>query len=599
MAAFEKTLRGIPELLLPFFFRKNFKYAWVDFRADILAGITVALIQVPQSMAFALTAGLPAVYGLYASIPGCIASIWGSSKQLSTGPVAVISLLTLTSLVPFAQPGSPEFISLAALLAILVGLIYLVMGLFRLGFFLQLVPQSVVVGFSSAAAAIIVITQLPTFLGLNLHQHELVLQNIFELVTHLPSFSLLTLGIGLLTAGLLVLAKRLPKVFPGALVVLVCGIAASYALHLGDFGISLIAHIPSSLPVFSWPSLAAGPLLSLIPKAGIIALVAYVQAHATSKMAAAKTKEPVDTNQELVGQGLANFIGGFFQGFPISGSFTRTAVNVEAGARTGVAGIVATAMTVIALLFFTPVFYFLPKAVLAAIVIVAAIPLIDFKRLQEMFKISPMDGQVAYLTFAMAFLLKPDDAIFIGIVGALMMFVQRTTWGAKVFEMGADKEWNVLRGAIQEEKVDTFPGVCIVRVGMSPYYANAQHLVNQIVSAMDVHAAREKTPVHTLVIDSSSINMVDITAAEILSDFLEKLHTKGIHIAVIYLRTGFREALTNMPGLFDITVLHNISELKQYCVPQNRTLVLSGTQPERLGRASRESLKDLPPQVFK
>src|SRR6185312_1717453 len=158
MSALEKTLRSFPELLRPFFSRPGFAYSREDFQADLLAGVTVALIQVPQSMAFALTAGLPAVYGLYASIPGCIASIWGSSKSLSTGPVAVVSLLTLTSLVPFADPQTPEFIGLAALLAILVGLIYLLMGFFRLGFFLHLVPQSVVVGFSSAAAAIIVVT---------------------------------------------------------------------------------------------------------------------------------------------------------------------------------------------------------------------------------------------------------------------------------------------------------------------------------------------------------------------------------------------------------------------------------------------------------
>lgn len=594
MAAFERTLRSIPELLRPIFLRAGFKYTPGDLRADIIAGVTVALIQVPQSMAFALTAGLPAVYGLYASIPGCIASLWGSSRQLSTGPVAVISLLTLTSLVPFAEPGTPEFIGLAALLAILVGLIYLLIGFFRLGFFLHLVPQSVIVGFSSAAAAIIVITQLPTFLGITFPQHELVLQNIAELITHLPKFSLVTFGIGASTALLLFFSKKLPKVFPGALLVLAIGIGASYLLNFGSHGVALIAQVPSNLPAFMLPSLLAVPFLSLIPKAAIIALVAFVQAHATGKIAAAKSKEPIDINQELIGQGLANFVGGFFQGFPISGSFTRTAVNVEAGARTGFAGLVASTITVIALLFFTPVFYFLPKTVLAAIVIVSAIPLIDFGRLKEMYRISETDGIVAYLTFAMAFILKPDDAIFIGIVGALMIFVERTTWGAKAFEMGADKHWNVLRGAIDEERVDTFPGVCIVRVGMSMYYANAQYLVNQIQQTMDRHAAREKTPVHTLVLDASAVNFVDITAAEILSDFLEKLHARNMHLAVIYLRTGMRQALGAMPGLFDITVLHNISELKQYCIPHGRTLVISGTQPERLGRASRESVKDLP-----
>ena len=220
MVAFERTIRSIPELLRPIFFRSDFKYSFADLRADTLAGITVALIQIPQSMAFALMAGLPAVYGLYASIPGCIASLWGSSRQLSTGPVAVISLLTLTSLVPFAEPGTPEFIGLAALLAILVGLIYVLIGFFRLGFFLHLVPQSVIVGFSSAAAGIIVISQLPTFLGITTPQHELVLQNIWGLISHLSGFSLFTFAVGATTVILLIVSKKLPKVFPGALAVL-------------------------------------------------------------------------------------------------------------------------------------------------------------------------------------------------------------------------------------------------------------------------------------------------------------------------------------------------------------------------------------------
>ncbi len=575
----------MPALLLPFFLRQGYTFSKSDFRADIVAGITVALIQIPQSMAFALTAGLPAVYGLYASIPGFIASLWGSSRQLSTGPVAVVSLLTLTSLVPLAVPGTPEFATLASLLAILVGIIYILMGIFRLGFFLNLVPQSVIVGFSSAAAGIIVITQLPTLLGISVSQHDLVLQNIANLAINIPHLSPLTFIIGLSAALLIVVSRRLPSVFPGALVVLVVGIVSSYMLNLGNFGIALIAHVPSSLPNFILPSLSVVSFLSLIPKAGIIALVGFVSTHATAKIAAAKVKEPLDTDQELVGQGFANFIGGFFQGYPIAGSFSRTAINVEAGARSPISGVVASFITVMALLFLTPVFYFLPKTVLAAIVIVSAVPLIDFGRLKQMYRISKTDGYVAYLTFAIAFILKPDDAIFIGIVAAMMLFIQRTAWGAQVFEMGADREWNVLRGAIEEERVDTFPGVCIGRIGMSLYYANAQHLMNQLTEMMERNELREGSPVRTLVIDSSGINFVDITAMEILSAYLEKLHERGIHIAVIYLRRALREALINMPGDFEVTVLHNIDELKHFCIPENaHTLVLNGTLPEKLRR---------------
>ena len=581
----QAALRAMPAFFIPSFWREGYSYTLQDFRADFFAGATVAVIQIPQSMAFAVIAGLPAVYGLYASLPGFIASLWGSSRQLSTGPVAVVSLLTLTSLVPLAEPGSPEFIRLAGLLAILVGIIYLLMGLFRLGFVMHLVPQSVVVGFSSAAAAIIVTTQLPALLGIPSGQHDLVFQNIKELLLAAPHLSILTLAVGMAACILLLLSQKLPRAFPSALFVLVSGVAAGYFLGLGDLGVALVAKVPSSLPTFSLPSLSAIPFLSLLPKAAIIALVGFVSTHATAKNVAEKTKEPIDTDQELVGQGLANIVTGFFRGFPISGSFTRTAINVEAGAKTGVSALVSASITLIVLMFFTPFFFYLPRAVLAAIVIVAAIPLVSIGRLHEMYTISKTDGYVAWLTFAIAFLLKPDDAIFIGIVVALMLFVHQTAWGARVFEMGIDREWHVLRSSVEEERVETYKGVCIARIGMSLYYANAIHLMNQIDQLMRDHSVREGGPVRFLVLDFSGVHFIDVTAMETFAEYIEKLDKKHIDIALIYLRRQVRDALSRMPRVKDVTILHNLNELKQFCLPENaHLLVLSGSQPERLRR---------------
>lgn len=581
------SLAAMQKLLTPYFLREGFFYSRADIRADVMAGITVAVVQIPQAMAFALIAGLPAVYGLYASIPGFIASIWGSSRQLSTGPVAVVSLLTFTSLVPLAAPGSPEYIGLAALLAVLVGIIYLLLGLFRFGFIMHLVPQSVIVGFSSAAAAIIVTTQLPTLLGISPAQNDLVFQNIRDLALAIPHLSFATAAIGVVAALLLITSRRLPRTFPGALVVLIIGIAISYVLNLGSHGIALVAQVPSSFPTFSFPMIAVASFLSLLPKAAVIALVGFVGAHATGKMAAQKNKESLDTNQELVGQGLANIVTGFFRGFPISGSFTRTALNIDAGARTPIAGLTASLITVLALLFFTPLFFFLPKTVLAAIVILSAFPLIDLARLRAMYHISKTDAYVAYLTFAMAFILKPDDAIFIGIVAALMLFIRQTAWGAKVFEMGVDREWHVLRGAVDEDRVETYKNVCIAHIGMPLYYANIATLMRQIKELLARHAEREKTAVKTLVLDVSGVHFVDITALETLAENIEKLRERGIETCFIYLRRALRDALMNMPQFAGITVLHNISELKQFALPgSSHTLVLAGSHPEKLGRKS-------------
>ncbi len=578
------TLQAMPSFFIPTFLRPGYVYSAQNFRADCIAGITVAFIQIPQSMAFAIIAGLPAVYGLYASLPGFIASLWGSSRQLSTGPVAVISLLTFTSLVSFAEPGSPEFIGLAALLATLVGIMYVAVGVFRLGFVMHLVPQSVIVGFTSAAAAIIVATQLPALFGVTVVRHELVLQDVFGFLVGLPNLVPLTLIVGGTAVGLLYISRKLPNIFPGALLILVLGIMAGYLFDLDTYGVALVADIPASLPFFAFPSLSAVPFISLLPKAAIIALVGFVSAHATAKTAARKSKELFDTNRELVGQGLANIVTGFFRGYPISGSFTRTAINIEAGARTGMASVVAALVTVVALLFLTPFFYYLPKPVLAAIVIVAAIPLIDIRRLREMYRISRNDGYIAYLTFAMALILRPDDALLIGTVFALMLFIHQSAWGSRVFEMGVDKEWQVLRGAIEEERVETFPGICVAHIGTSLYYGNVTNLMQQMNELIEENSRREGKPVRILVFDVSAVHFIDITALDMLIENIERLKKRGVHVCFLYLRRALREALGRLPNLSEVTILHNINELRQLSVSdRGHMLFLAGSHPEKLG----------------
>ena len=557
-----ETLARLPSLLRPTFLRSGESYSWDDLRADSIAGLTVSVIQVPQSMALALIAGLPAVYGLYASLFGFVASLWGSSRQLSTGPVAIVSFLTLTSLIPLASPGSPEYIGLAATLALLVGVIYLLMGLFRLGFILQLVPHSVVFGFSSAAAVIIVVTQIPSLIGVATAQHDILFLSVADILSALPSFSPLTLVVGACAIALLFFSKRLPDMFPGALIVLGGGVLAGYTLSLGSHGVGLVGLVPQSLPSLTSPWFEATSFVSLIPKAAIIALVGFVGAHASAKTAARKTREHLDTDQELTGQGLANIVTAFFRGFPVSGSFTRTAVNVEAGGRTAIASVVATLVTVIALLFFTPFFFYLPRAVLAAIVIVSAIPLIDISRLREMYRVSGTDGIVAFLTFFLAFLLKPDDAIFIGIVIALILFIRQTVWGPHVSEIGVDRDLQILRGDIEELTVDTFPGVALVRIGMAIYYANAAHMVSEIDKVLAHHVMRERAPVKTLVLDLAGVNLIDVTAIEVLEEYFTNLKERGISVCTIYLRRSVRGALERSVHFPSFRTFKNIAEMR-------------------------------------
>jgi SulP family sulfate permease len=369
-------------------------------------------------------------------------------------------------------------------------------------------------------------------------------------------------------------------------VVLFAGVGAGYFLGLGAYGVAFVEKIPASLPTFSLPYFSITSFLSLMPKAAIIAAVGFVSTHATVKAAAEKTREHLDVDQELVGQGLANMVTGFFRGYPIAGSFTRTALNIETGAVSGFASVVTAVITVVTLLFFTKFFFYLPRAVLAAIVIVAAVPLISFERLREMYEISKSDGYVAYLTFAMAFILKPDDAIFIGIVAALMVFVHQTAWGSRVFEMGIDRQWHILRSSVEEERVEKLKGICIARIGMSLYYANAHHLMHQVDDLLQVNAAREKTPVRYVVFDFSGVHFIDVTALDVFANYLERLEERNIATAIIYLRKDVRHSLVKLSRIKNLMLLHNINELKQFCAPENvHTLALSGTRPERLRAA--------------
>ena len=560
---FASTIGHIRTLLTPTFLRRGWHYTARDAKSDIIAGATVALIQIPQSMAFALIAGLPAVYGLYASLPGCIASIFGSSRYLSTGPVAIISFLTFTSLVPLATPGSETYIHLAGTLALLVGLIYLAMGFFRLGFILQLVPHSVIAGFSSAAAVVIVISQLPNLLGVTIPSNDLILQNIIAIVRAVPAISIITLVIGILTIGALFFIRRIPKKFPGALVVLALGIYSSYLFHLEIHGVPVVGNILPVLPSFFLPTISLYSFFALIPKAAIIALVGYVGTHATTKSIAKEKGERIETNQELVGQGLANIVGALFRAYPLSGSFTRTAINVGAGARTEMASVYAAFLTLFAILFLSPLFLFLPKAVLAGIVIVSAIPLIHIDRLKDILHIDRADGYVAWITFAMAFILKPDDAIFIGIVIALMLFIQKTVWGATVSELVVDNELAILRGEIDEVAIERIPHVMIARIGMSIYYANVVHITRELHTLIIQSEVRERTHIHTLVLAMSGVNFIDITGIEELADYFRELDKRGIHIITIYLRSTIRATLAQVSDFPRFTDVNNIKEMIQ------------------------------------
>ncbi len=555
---------SIPHLLKPIWMRPGFHYSREAARADLQAGITVAIIQIPQAMAFALTAGLPAVYGLYASLAGCIASLWGSSRLLSTGPVAMVSLLTLTSLIQLAPAGSEEFIGLAAMLALLTGIIYVLLGFFRFGQMIHLVPHSVIAGFSSAAAILIVVSQLPSLIGVRVPQTESALANIGNILGSVPGSSLPTIAIACGALALLISMRRFPKTFPSAIVVLTLAIVIAFLLRLDQHGVAIIGSVPTGLPTLVLPTFTFDALAVLLPKAAVLALVAFVATHANTSTLARRNRESTDTDQELVGQGFANIVTGFFQGYPIAGSFTRSAINSEAGAQTGFSSVVSSLMTVLVVLFLTPVFYFLPKAALAAIVVLSAVSLIDLGRIRAMYTISRSDGIVAAFTFCMVFVTKPEDALLTGMIVALFLFIHRTVWGAQISEVGIDLDRKVLLTASSENNVRYFPGVAIIRISSSLYYANTAHVLAQVDALARSHELRTRHAVKDLVLDMSGVNFVDISGMEILDEHIYQFERRGIRVSMIYVRAQVYKILKNTDYYEHRAIFFNIEEMRQH-----------------------------------
>ncbi len=505
--------------------------------ADFSAGLTVAVVLIPQAMAYALLAGLPPVYGLYAGLVGSvIASLWGSSSQLATGPVAIVSFLVLTSLSPLAPPESAEFISLAIFLALIVGVIQFAMGSFRLGFIMNFVSHAVVVGFSSAAAIIIASTQIPSLLGIKIAQHEFVFETFIEIAKHLPATNLPTLLIGITTIASILLLRKVHKTFPSALLVVVASILGTIWFNLESLGVKVVGSIPSGIPLPTLPTLSFESLTGLIGTGIVISIIGFMEAFAIAKTLAIRTKEKIDVNQELIGQGLANMAVSFFKGYPISGSFSRSAVNSLAGAKTGMAGVFVSLFVLLTLLFLAPSLYHLPKAALAGVVIIAVIGLINIRQFIHLWKTNRTDGIVACVTFASAFIMKPDYALFIGIILSLILFLWKSM-SPNIAVMGRNVERNAFANMSEDPAAIACPFITIVRPDRALYFANIENAVRGIEQAIEAHHPK------TLIIDAEAVNFIDASAIETLGHFIAEQNEKSLVVLFVNVKTDVRMTL--------------------------------------------------------
>jgi SulP family sulfate permease len=644
-----------PARFLPFL--RWFPLRASNVKADFLAGITIALVLVPQSMAYAQLAGMPAYYGLYAAfLPGIIAALWGSSAQLATGPVAVVSLLTASALAPLAASGSSQFIALAIMMALMVGIIQLALGVFKLGVVVNFLSHPVIAGFTNAAAIIIALSQLNKVFGVSMGRSEHFIQDIWGVLQQVRETHIPTLLMGISAFAIMWGLKKFAPRMPGVLIAVALTTIVSWSigfehnstgkieeimdaevknlannfsqteikidalnkklaensaelkqqqqdragnrqrvaalnyeiellkLELKDAegenrnlarsmrkfifeqipasaprasrlylagqvpqgeksdgyrwrirkvskgelklvgGGEVVGSIPAGLPQFAAPSFSWDMMSALFSGALVISLVGFMEAISIAKAMAAKTKDRIDPNQELVGQGLANIAGSFSQAFPASGSFSRSAVNLNAGAKTGMSSVFAGLFVLLTLLFLTPLLYHLPQAVLAAVIMLAVIGLINFGAIRHAWHTHKHDGIASVVTFiaTLAFAPHLDNGIMIGAGLAIMLYLYRTM-KPRVAILGRYHD-----GTLRDAKINQLPVseyIIAIRYDGSLYFANVSYFEDTILEAV----ANSPKAKHLLIV-ADGINQLDASGDEVIHHMLERLRANGIRV---------------------------------------------------------------------
>ncbi len=505
-------------------------YSKADFVPDLVAGLTVGVILIPQAMAYAMIAGLPPVYGLYASIfPLLLYLFLGTSKNLALGPVAMDSLLVAAGLGTLAISGMEHYIAMAIFLAFLVGAIQMLLGISRMGFLVNFLSKPVISGFTSAAALIIIFSQLKHLLGANIAKSNKFHELIGNALEKIGETNAIDLGIGL--AGILIIVglKRWSKKFPSILLVVILSILAVYFLNLVSYDVKIVGTVPTGLPSFQMPDISLENTLSIWPIALTLALVGYLEAISIGKaMQDKEGTDTIDANQELVALGASNMVGSFFQSYPGTASFSRSAIKYEAGVRTNLAALFAVVLVVLTLLFLTPLFYYLPNAILASIIMVSVFGLIDFQYAGTLWTKRRDEFLVLVLTFLITLFIGIPQGILIGVLFSLLLMVYRTSnphFAILGNIAGSDYYKNIKRFG---DEVVMRNDLLIVRFDAQLYFGNAAFFKRQILQ----HLNEKGSEVKGVILNAEAINYIDSTAAQMLTKVIHEVHAKGIQFLI-------------------------------------------------------------------
>jgi sulfate permease, SulP family len=521
-------------------------YGRRTFAADLGAGLTVGAVLIPQGMAYALVAGLPPVVGLYASVfPIIVYTVFGRSRQLALGPVAIVSLLTASGLESLARGDTDLYISLAATLALMVGILMVAMGAARLGFVAQFLSQPVLSGFTSAAAIIIAGTQLRNILGVDLVRSEYTFDILVDVGRRLDEVHLLTLALGTGAFALLMLLRRWRPAIPWALLVVIGATAAVSLFGLEDRGVQVVGEVPKNLPSPQLPSLSGDRVESLFTLSLAITLVAMVESLAMAQYFAARRRYRIRPGQEFVALGAANITAGLFQGYPVAGSFSRTAVNAASGALTPVSGLITAAVIGLTLMVAAPVFRPLPKAALAAVVFMAATSLFDVAEARRLWRVKRSDSYLLLLAFSATLVLGIERGIAVAVVASLVVILQKTS-RPHIAVLGRLPGTQVFRNVERSPAAVTTPGILVVRVDAPLYFANAEYLKEKLERV----AADREEDLQVLVFDMSSVNDLDSSADRALHELADDFAAQGIDLYLASVKGLVRDVMRRS-GLYD------------------------------------------------
>ncbi|APE32163.1 sodium-independent anion transporter [Halomonas aestuarii] len=530
--------------------------------ADLLAGVIVTVMVIPQSLAYALLAGLPAVVGLYASILPLLAyTLLGTSRTLAVGPVAIIALMTGAALSGVATPGSPEYVQAALVLSLLSGLMLTVMGLLRLGFFANFLSHPVIAGFLSASAVLIAASQAAHLLGIASSGFT-ALELVTSLAAHLDQVHWPTLVIGLFCLAFLVgmrqvgerafLAMGMPRGLAslltrtGPVIAVIVTTLLSWQLQLAGRGVAVVGDIPGGLPPLTLPSLELPLWRALLVPALLISVVGFVESISMAQMLAAKRRERISPNQELVGLGGANVVAAFSGGMPVTGGLSRTVINFESGARTPMAGLFAALGIGAVTLAMTPLLEHLPIATLAATITVSILTLVDIPLLRQTWRYSRSDFSAMAVTIVLTLVEGVEAGIISGVLLSIALFLYRTSRPHSVL-VGRIEGTEHFR-SVERHETETVSHVAMLRVDESLYFANARYLEDTLYALV-----ANRPEVEHVVLICSAVNLIDASALESLDAINARLQDSSVTLHLAEVKGPVMDRLKHSDFLDDLT----------------------------------------------